>query len=70
MTKARMTRVVANTSQAPNSSLVGPTADADLDTDLRWSSGLRSGSLLRADGIVDGRDSISKGDVNEMSEIS
>lgn len=50
---ARIFKVVENTSQALNSSFVGPIADGALDTDRRPRSGSLSGSLLRFVGIAD-----------------
>lgn len=52
--KVRIVSDVENTSQAPSSSLLGPTAEGCLepDLDLRLRSGLRSGSLLSAEGMV------------------
>ena len=52
--KVRIVSDVENTSQAPSSSLLGPTVEGclDPDLDLRLRSGLRSGSLLSAEGMV------------------
>jgi len=53
--------------------LEGPTTDAALDTDLRWSRGLLSGSLLNAEGMMGGEIVIHNYTQmygNEMSEIS
>lgn len=60
---------VENTSQAPSSSLLGPTADGclDPDLDLRLRSGLRSGSLLSAEGMVVYRNDLIR--VREIVEI-
>ena len=52
--RVRIVSDVENTSQAPSSSLLGPIAEGclDPDLDLRLRSGLRSGSLLSAEGMV------------------